>query len=119
MVFSRRETNLTDPGLHQQPAARHLSNQTGARHARRGWRGWRKHVARALRRRRPDDLLSLIGMWLFVGLGLLGLYFAGTIGLYAAVALVMLVVFVIGLVARSVKRVARLTRSRTKGHRSR
>jgi hypothetical protein len=49
-----------------------------------------------------------------VGVGLLGMYFAGTVGLYAAVALIVLVVFAIGLATRAVKWVGRLTRSRTK-----
>jgi hypothetical protein len=74
----------------------------------------RKHVVRLLRRRKPDDLISWIGTWLLAGVGLLGMYFAGTVGLYTAVALIVLVVFVIGLATRAVKSVGRPTRSRTK-----
>jgi hypothetical protein len=69
---------------------------------------------RVVRRRRPDDLISWIGTWLFLGVGLLGLYFAGTVGVYAAVAVMALVAFVIGLATRSVRWVVRLTRSRAK-----
>lgn len=69
---------------------------------------------RVARRRKPDDLISWIGTWLFLGVGLLGLYFAGTVGVYAAVAVMALVAFVIGLATRSVRWVERLTRSRAK-----
>jgi hypothetical protein len=69
---------------------------------------------RVARRRKPDDLISWIGTWLFLGVGLLGLYFAGTVGVYAAVAVMALVAFVIGLATRSVRWVVRLTRSRAK-----
>lgn len=69
---------------------------------------------RVARRRKPDDLISWIGTWLFLGVGLLGLYFAGTVGVYAAVAVMALVAFVIGFATRSVRWVVRLTRSRAK-----
>jgi hypothetical protein len=82
---------------------------------RRGWRGWRKHVARRWRILKPDDLLPWIGMWLVVAVCLAGLYFAGTIGAYAALALVALFVFVGGVVTRAVQRVVRAARSRMEG----
>jgi hypothetical protein len=69
---------------------------------------------RVARRRKPDDLISWVGTWSFLAVGLLGLYFAGTVGVYAAVAVMALVAFVIGLATRSVRWVVRLTRSRAK-----
>jgi hypothetical protein len=74
----------------------------------------RKHVMRVVRRRKPDDLISLLGTWVILVVGLLGLYFAGTAGVYAAVVVMALVAVVIGLATRSVKWVVRLTRFRAK-----
>jgi di/tricarboxylate transporter len=42
------------------------------------------------------------------------MYFAGLVGLFAAVVLLALLAFVSGLVTRAVKRIVRATRSRTK-----
>jgi hypothetical protein len=52
---------------------------------------------RVVRRRRPDHLISLIGTWLILAVGLLGLYFAGTVGVFAVVVGMALVAFAIGL----------------------
>jgi hypothetical protein len=69
---------------------------------------------RVVRRRRPDHLISLTGTWLILAVGLLGLYFAGTVGVFAVVAGMALVAFAIGLATRGVNWIVRLTRSRTK-----
>jgi hypothetical protein len=91
-----------------------VSRSAPGRHPRRGWRGWRKHVARRLRRLKPDDLGTKIGVVIFAGVGVLVLYLWGAPGLYAAVVLTVLVVFVVGVATRSVKRVVSATRSRKK-----
>ena len=57
--------------------------------------------------------MSQVVMVLFCAVGLLGLYLAGNVGLYAALALVVLVAFVIGLATRVLRWVVRVTRSRT------
>lgn len=62
---------------------------------------------------KPDDLAWWIATWLIVALGLAGMYFAGTVGLYAVVFVVAVVVFVGGVVVRGVKRVVRAARSRS------
>jgi hypothetical protein len=67
-----------------------------------------------MRRRKPDDLISWIGTWLLLAVGLLGLYFAGTVGLYAVVVLIVLVAFASGLATRGVRSLVRRTVSRTK-----
>jgi hypothetical protein len=67
-----------------------------------------------VRRRKPDDLISWIGTWVLLAVGLLGLYFAGTVGLYAVVVLMVLVAFASGLATRGVKWVVRRTGARTK-----
>jgi hypothetical protein len=92
----------------------HLATQRAPRRTRghRGPGGWWKHAARVLRRRKPDDLTSLIAVVLFCAAGLVALYFAGNVGLYAAVVLVSLVVFAIGLTTRGLKWVLRMARSR-------
>jgi hypothetical protein len=77
-------------------------------------RGWRKHVARRLRRLKPDDLGTKIGFVAFAGVGVLVLSLWGTPGLYAAVVLTVLVAFAVGVATRSVKRAVRATRSRKK-----
>lgn len=81
---------------------------------RRGWRGWRKHLARWWRRLKPDDLVSFVGVWVFLAVGLVGMYFAGWIGIFAAVVLMALVAYVYGVAARAVKRIvgARSTRAK-------
>jgi hypothetical protein len=79
---------------------------------RRGWHGWRKHVARGLRRLKPDDLTSWIGVWVLLAVGLTGMYVAGTPGVFAAVVLMALVAFVIGVARWGVSWVVRVTRSR-------
>jgi hypothetical protein len=56
----------------------------------------------------------LTGTWLILAVGLLGLYFAGTVGVFAVVAGMALVAFAIGLATRGVNWIVRLTRSRTK-----
>jgi len=81
---------------------------------RRDWRGWRKHIARRWRRLKPDHLVSWVGTWALLAVGLVGMYFAGLVGLFAAVVLLALLAFVSGLVTRAVKRIVRATRSRTK-----
>jgi hypothetical protein len=91
-----------------------VSGHVPGRHPRLGWRGWRKHVERRLRRLKPDDLGTKIGVVVFAGVGVLVLYLWGTPGLYAAVVLTVLVVFVVGVASRFVKRVVRATRSRKK-----
>jgi hypothetical protein len=105
---------LAQPPPPSQPrAAQPVSGRTRARHTRRGWRGWKKHIVRVVRRRRPDDPSSWIGTWALLAVGLLGLYFAGTVGLIAVVVLLVLAAFAIGLAIRGVNRVVRRSRSRT------
>jgi hypothetical protein len=77
-------------------------------------RGCRNNVERRLRRLKPDELGTKIGVVVFAGVGVLVLYLWGTPGLYAAVVLIVLVTFVVGAASRSVKRVVRATRSRKK-----
>ena len=89
-----------------------VAGHTPGRHPRRGWRGWRKHVARRLRRLKPDDLGTKIGVVVFATVGLVGLYLGGTPGLYAAVVLMVIVAFAVGVATRCVKWFMRTTRSR-------
>jgi hypothetical protein len=69
---------------------------------------------RVVRRRKPDHLISWLATWLILAVCLLGLYFAGMVGVYAVVVVMALVAFAIGLATRGVKWIVRLTRSRTK-----
>jgi HAMP domain-containing protein len=47
-----------------------------------------------------------------VVLGLLGMYFAGTAGLYAVVFVAVVLIFVGGVLTRGVRRIVRMARSR-------
>lgn len=89
---------------------RHQETRPGHR----GWRGWRKHAVRRLRRLKPDDLRSRIAIGFICAAGLLGMYLAGTAGLYAVMVLMVVVAFAVGLATRGVKWVVHVTRSRTK-----
>jgi hypothetical protein len=58
-------------------------------------------------------MVSWIGTWVVLVVGLVVLYFAGSVGLFAAVVLAALVAFVLGVATRAIKRVVRRDRSRT------
>jgi hypothetical protein len=118
VVFSRRShPKGRQATTRPQAVVVAVSGRTRSRDTRRGWRGSKKRIARVVRRRKPDDPISWIGTWALLAVGLLGLYFAGTVGLIAVVVLLVLAAFAIGLATRGVKRVVRRTRSRTNGPR--